>query len=232
MFSTPFAPTGRAILSEELYEFLKDAIVSGELGPRERLVEDAIARATSVSRTPVREALRNLKASGLIELRDRGYVVTELSGVELRDIWSVMETLQELAAGLAASHRSTVDLVRLQDIVRRARIATDDGDVPAIVALNREFHDAVHNASGNRFLADLINSLTLRIERNQDFTEARRREQAQDEHVAVLNALERQDSEGAQQAIADHLRNQLASAMGIAARLSLAGPSPALSAAG
>jgi len=219
MFSKPFQPTGRAVLAEELFDYLKDAIVTGDLQPGDRLVEDAVAQATSVSRTPVREALRKLRSAGLVDNKDRSFVVAEMTSAELRDIWAVMEYLQGLATRLAAVHRSTVDLVRLKDIVARARQATDADDVAQIVELNRQFHSAVHHASGNRFLADLIASLLVRIERNQDFTEARRREQAQIEHETVLAAIERQDPEAASAAIAEHLQHQLAATVSLGVAL-------------
>jgi DNA-binding GntR family transcriptional regulator len=217
MFSKPFEPSGRAVLAEELFDYLKDAIVSGDLQPGDRLVEDAVAQATSVSRTPVREALRKLRAAGLVDNKDRSFVVAELSSAELRDIWAVMEYLQGLATRLAAVHRSTLDLVRLQDIVTRGREATDTDDVAQIVELNRQFHSTLHHASGNRFLADLIASLLMRIERNQDFTQARRREQAQTEHESVLAAIEQQDPEAAEKAVVDHLRHQLAATVTVGA---------------
>jgi DNA-binding GntR family transcriptional regulator len=62
-----FEPTGQAILADELFEYLKDQIAIGNLEPGERLVEEQIAQATSMSRTPVREALRRLKAAGLVD---------------------------------------------------------------------------------------------------------------------------------------------------------------------
>jgi DNA-binding GntR family transcriptional regulator len=210
MFSRPFVASGQAILADDLFDFIQEAIVTGDLQPGDRLVEDAVAQATSVSRTPVREALRRLKAAGLVTSSGRSFVVASLSSAELRELWVVMEHLQALATRMAAHNRSHLDLVGLEHIVDEGRRATEAGDIRAIVDLNRKFHDAIHVASGNSYLADLIAPIIMRIEQIQDFTSARARENAQCQHEAILKAIADRDEDAAEAAIRDHLSYQFA----------------------
>jgi DNA-binding GntR family transcriptional regulator len=209
MFSQAFRPTGDAPLADELFLFLRHALLEGDLEPGARLVETAIAEATDVSRTPVREALRQLKAAGLIEQKGRSFVVATLSSKEFRDLWVVMECLQARAARLAAVHRSEIDLVEFSHLVELGRAATRDDDIAAIIDINRRFHIAIHEAAQNRFLSESIDSSILRLERIQDFTTARRRLDAQHEHEVILRALESQDPARAEEAMLKHLENQL-----------------------
>jgi DNA-binding GntR family transcriptional regulator len=210
MFSKPFVASGQGLLADDLFDFLHAAIVSGDLQPGQRLVEDAVAQATSVSRTPVREALRKLKASGLVTSSGRSFVVASLSSAELHDLWVVMENLQALATRMAANNRSHIDLVGLEHIVARGREATKSGDVAAIIELNRQFHDAIHRASGNSYLAALIASIIVRIEQIQDFTSARSRQDAQRQHEVILAAIKDRDEDAAEAAIRAHLSHQFA----------------------
>lgn len=204
-----FDATGQAILADELFEFLKDQIAVGNLEPGERLVEEQIAQATSMSRTPVREALRRLKAAGLVDNRGRSFVVISLSSAEQREVWAVLEYLSGMAARLAAAQRSEVDLAGLRMIVEHGRAAAEADDLPMVVDLNRKFHDLVNQASGNRTLAELIANLTLRVERGADFAQARRRIAAQEEHEEILAALEAGNPDDAEKAVHTHLRHQL-----------------------
>jgi DNA-binding GntR family transcriptional regulator len=209
MLLKPFEPTGKVVLADELFEYLRDAILSGDLEVGERLVEESIAQVTSVSRTPVREAIRKLSAAGLAENTGRSFVVAELSQVELQEVWAVMENLQVLAARLAARNRSDIDLMNARYLMERGAEAAETGDSARVVALNRQFHDAINQASGNRFLAKEIAELRMRLERSQDFTGARQRGGAQLEHVSVWEAVRDGNADAAEQSVREHLQHQL-----------------------
>jgi DNA-binding GntR family transcriptional regulator len=204
-----FVQTGQAGLADDLFEYLKDQIAIGNLEPGERLVEEQIAQATAMSRTPVREALRRLKAAGLVDNRGRSFVVISLSSAEQREVWAVLEYLTGMAARLAAVQRTEVDLAGLRMIIEHGHQAAEADDLTMVIDLNRKFHDLVNQASGNRTLAELIANLTLRVERGTDFAQARRRTAAQEEHNAILAALEGKDSDAAEKAAHTHLRHQL-----------------------
>lgn len=210
---TPFTPAPGAVLAEELFQYLRDAILHGELEPGTKLVEDTVARATAVSRTPVREALRRLRTTGLIRTNGRTFEVSSLTSEDLRDLWFVMEHLQVLAAQLAAQYRSPVDLAKLHHIMSLNQAAMENSDHAAMVELNRRFHSAIHEASRNRCISEVIDSLVIRIEALQDFSSARWRDEASDDHSELLGAIEDQDSERSGNAMLAHLQHQLAAAI-------------------
>lgn len=209
MFSEPFVRSGRDTLAADLYNYLRHCILQGDLEAGTRMVEQTIANETSTSRTPVRDALRQLEIAGLVQNDGRGLVVAKFSSAELREAWVVMETLQCLASKLAAVHRSQMDLLEIQHLIDAGRVATNAHDGTSLVEINRRFHAAVHSASGNRVLFDVIQPMVLRIETLQDFTTARRRIQAQKEHEAIAAAIESQDMAAADSAMFTHLQNQL-----------------------
>jgi DNA-binding GntR family transcriptional regulator len=120
----------------------------------------------------------------------------------------VMEHLQALATRMAANNRSHVDLVGLEQIVAQGREATRVGDIRAVVELNRQFHNAIHSASGNSYLATQIGTIIIRIEQIQDFTTARSRQEAQRGHEEILAAIEDRDGDAAEAAIRAHLNQQ------------------------
>lgn len=203
---------GKGPRAQELYEALRDAILRGELEPGERLVEEAIASAASVSRTPVREALRKLEVDGLARDSGHGMVVAELSYDDLAELCVVREYLEGLACRLAAISRSEFELASLHQIMRDARMATERGDVKQLVALNNAFHETIWQAGRNRYLAQQLRTLRGLIERLQTttFRVPERRREALVEHEAIVKAIERNDADAAERLAREHFRKAMA----------------------
>jgi DNA-binding GntR family transcriptional regulator len=203
----------RGLLAEDLYAQLRADILDGRLGPGERLVEESIAQQASVSRTPVREALRKLEADGLIQVSGRGLVVAGVDAADLVELSTVREALEGLAANIATVRRSDVDVATLEQIVDEARQAAGTEDVIALVTLDHLFHEAVWRASGNRYLANLLGTLRARIEGVPDDAadSAVRRQEAQREHEGILDAIRAQDGAGCQAMAVAHCRAAAAS---------------------
>ena len=207
-------PAGRS-RANELYDWLSDAIVSGELQPRERLVETTIAELANVSRTPVRQALQRLEIDGLARDGESGLEVVGFSVDELSDLCAVREALEALATRLAASAGSEVEFALLCQLVDEEEFLNrgDDERVTlARVELNHAFHETLWRAGRNRYLTDELRRLRNLIERLQDTTlrEPERREQALQEHRAIVEALVNRDGELAEQLVCQHLRNAVA----------------------
>ena len=162
---------GEKSRAQELYAYLRGAIVSGELQPGERLVENRIAQLAAVSRTPVREALHRLEVDGLVRESDRGLEVCEFSLDEMADLCAVRETLEGMAASLAAISRSETDVVMLRRILEAdVRAVAEHSDAAVQVRLNHSFHETIWNASRNRHLTGELRTLRELIERMQDTT--------------------------------------------------------------
>ncbi len=203
---------GQGSRAEELYELLRSAILTGELAPNERLVEEAIANSASVSRTPVREAIHKLGMDGLVKTSNRGVVVADFSAEELSELCSVRETLEGLSARLAGSGRSDLDLATLHGLIEETRDATERGDVPELVELNHRFHETVWYASRNHFLASQLLLLRSLIERLQTTTLAKpeRQLEALAEHEAIVAAIAKREEDEAEGITRRHFRSAMA----------------------
>jgi DNA-binding GntR family transcriptional regulator len=200
--------------AQELYNWLRSAILSGELRPHERLVETTIAELASVSRTPVREALHRLEVDGLVgEGEGGGLEVIGFSLDELADLCAVRETLEGMATELAAVSRSELELATLRSVVaREEELAGDASSVEALVELNHSFHETLWRSARNRYLADELKHLRSLIERLQETTlrSSDRLEQAISEHKAIVDALEQRDVAVAGELARRHFRNAMA----------------------
>ncbi|MEV0344733.1 GntR family transcriptional regulator [Nonomuraea sp. NPDC050680] len=191
----PIVLPGNLPIADELYEYLRQAIIRGELPAGMRVVEGDIAARANVSRTPAGQALRRLQSDGLLRASQHGLLVSELTADELSETCTVRNALEALAARLAASTRTDLDVALLQELTERFEEAIG-GDVAEIVELNHAFHDAVWDAARNAPLKRLLRQTRSLIERLNSTTlgsEARQK-QALDEHRAILDAIGARDA--------------------------------------
>jgi DNA-binding GntR family transcriptional regulator len=189
------------------YEKIRDAIVTGEFAPGDALVESALAAWCEVSRTPVREALRRLEQDGLVTWGERGLVVREHSAEEILDIYEVRMSLEALAARTAAERRTDHDVRLLRAAVGQGdNVAHDD---PAeLVRHSRSLHQYVQRAAHNEALGDLLDRVNLHLTRysgtRPTLSAPGRWASAHDEHIALVDAIERRDADAAYQIAYDH----------------------------
>jgi DNA-binding GntR family transcriptional regulator len=133
-------------------EQLQDAILEGVLKPGERLRAEALAQRYGTSRTPVREALLQLEAQGLVEVEpNRGAVVRAFDRADLLDLYEVRALLEPAAAARAAGRIGAAEIERLHRNCDAAQAAGDDAD--AQIALNEEFHRIIGEAARSPRLA-------------------------------------------------------------------------------
>lgn len=195
-------------LAEGLRRQLEQLITSGELKPGSRLDEQEIAQRFNVSRTPVREALRLLAAQKLITLRGRqGAVVKQIDTHALIEMFVVMAELEGLCARLACRRMTPETLARILAIHERLRQTSEAGDIDLFFQANREFHEAIYDASCNAFLAEQTRAL-----RNQVAAYRRRMSlmpgrvhHTLSQHQAIIDAIRSQDAELAYRAMRDHV---------------------------
>lgn len=219
----PVTLPGERSRAQELYSWLRAAILSGQLRPHERLVETTVAKLANVSRTPVREALHRLEVDGLVrEGEGGGLEVWSFSLDELADLCAVRETLEGMATGLAAVSRSDMELSTLRSIVAAEQETLPRDDELAIhrrVDLNHSFHETIWRAGRNRYLAEELAHLRSLIERLQDTTlrHIDRVESAIGEHLAIIKALDERDVDTATSLAREHFRNAMATRLGMSA---------------
>jgi DNA-binding GntR family transcriptional regulator len=203
---------GRTHRADELYAYLREAILDGRLPPDERVVEQRIAEVASVSRTPVREALHRLEIDGLVVSDGRGLVVVAHSVDELAELCTVREELEGLAARLGAVSRSELDLSALEQILGEMVPATEEHDVARLIQLNHLFHETIWQTARNRYLARQLETLRGLIERRDQstLTDNARQVQALQEHEAIYQAFVDSDANAAAEATRGHSRRGMA----------------------
>lgn len=151
-------------LRETVRDTLRTRIFEGHYAPGTRLVERDLAAEFSVSRLPVREALRMLRQEGLISDRGaRGAEVSSLSPKDVEDLFDVRQSLEVLACRLAAKRATTQDLAYLKGLLDNAEAFLARGSVMEAHRANSEFHDAITAIADNNFLKSALEPLQGRM---------------------------------------------------------------------
>ena len=159
-------------MSRSIYDALRDAIVGGELPAGHALRERALAARFATSRTPVREALRQLEQDGWAERGARGMRVRLVTPDEILEIYEVRIALEAAAGRAAAERRTELDLVRLQRL-HAAMLDSDASDTIHLAELNLRFHEYVWSASHNASLDRMLQQINVRLRPYRGATLAR-----------------------------------------------------------
>ncbi|MCE8547024.1 GntR family transcriptional regulator [Ruegeria pomeroyi] len=195
------------IIAEEIEERIFD----GRYQNGDRLDEVRLAEQFGVSRTPFREALQRLARSGLVELVPRrGAFVRQPGPVELMEMFEVMAEFEAVCGRLAAKRISDEALADLHDANDKCQIAVEALDPDSYYVENERFHKIIYRESGNGFLATETRNLHRRLQpfRRQQLRLRGRMAQSMEEHRAILDALEKGDSEAAANALRGHVAIQ------------------------
>lgn len=196
-------PANNADRRQVVYQKIRDAIVAGLIRPGEKLSEVELADKLAVSRTPVREAIRQLTQSGLVELIPRkGAYVRRLTAEDISDFYDVRLALELLAIERLCSKAPPEELRRFREIFS----SFSDGDPMEFVKLDTEFHSALCEAAGNRFLMTIFNNLydLLQLYRHYSVVGLPLKSLAS-EHVEIIDAILECDEERAKTAMRSHL---------------------------
>jgi DNA-binding GntR family transcriptional regulator len=198
------------LLSDRIRNALTDAISSGELAPGTTLDEQQLADRYGASRTPVREALRQLATSGMVEVRPRrGVIVRHVTADEVMDMFETMAELEAVCVRLATYRITPLERSRLLRIHEASQAAVEQDDVDAYDALNRDFHEAIYRAAHNDFLADQAIAVRTRLNafRRMQLRQARRLASSRAEHDAVMQAIAEGNGEEAGRRMRAHMLN-------------------------
>ncbi|AQA26208.1 FCD domain protein [Rhodococcus sp. MTM3W5.2] len=196
--STAPDQASRKSLREIAYDELRQRIVDLRLAPGQRLIERDLAAELQVSRIPLREALQLLQNDGLVVIVPRrGAIVAPFGVDEVRDLFDVRESLEVLAARLAAERAEPDSLTALRDQLQAARAATERHDEPAIAAANARFHSLIVEMSGNPLLRSLLQPLEARVQWLFHLTKERDPGKQCEEHEELCTAIAAGDPERA-----------------------------------
>jgi DNA-binding GntR family transcriptional regulator len=198
------APT----LAEKLATAIADGILNGTLRPGVRLDEIGLAQQHGVSRTPVREALRQLTASGLIDMRPRkGAVVSRATPAEVESLFVAMAEMEATCARLAAMSMTPLERRRLQARHEAMIALSAKGDPEAYSDANVAFHLAIYAGAHNEPIADYTRGLRRRVGpfRRAQFQVEGRLTRSTEEHGAVVQSILAGDARGAHAAMLHHV---------------------------
>ncbi|MRU16637.1 GntR family transcriptional regulator [Roseovarius sp. A21] len=192
-------------------EQLEERIFDGTYQDGDRLDEVRLASQFGVSRTPLREALQRLARSGLVELVPRrGAFVRQPGPVDLMEMFEVMAELEAACGRLAARRISDEALADLHNANAKCQTAVEAHDPDSYYVENERFHKIIYRESGNGFLETETGNLHRRLQpfRRQQLRLRGRMAQSMGEHRAILDALEKGDSEAAADALRGHVAIQ------------------------
>ncbi len=194
--------------ARQIQQTIGDDIVHGRLAPGTALDETSIAAAFGVSRTPIREAIRQLEAIGLVEARARrGAVVANLSDRQLDEMFAVMAELEALTARWSAIAMTAAERRHLLTLQEEGARLVSAGNREAYVDFNNRFHEAIYRGAHNDFLATLALSVRTRCApfRRAQFETLGRLAKSHAEHDAVVTAIQRGDADAAATEMRAHI---------------------------
>ena len=192
---------------ELVYDALRDAIQAGRLRAGDRLVISHLASELGVSDVPVREALFQLEAEGLIDNEPHvGATVAGLDPLEVQDVYLASAIVEGAAAALATPHMTERDHRQLQETLANLDAAIESNDVDALARLDQELHRRLYAQCPSEQLLMLVEQLWATKERVRTAYPTRARGRAsQIEHRAIVAAVQGADTSGVESLIRDHL---------------------------
>ena len=195
-------------LTNLIFEKVRDDILNDVYVLGDKLVESKLADELGVSRTPVREALKQLELDGLVEsIPNRGVIVKGLSDQDIYDIYSVRISIESIAAELAVERMTPEDLKDLTDICDLMEFFTMKNDSAKIFELNTQFHEKIYACTKSRYLEHILKDFQIFIKstRLESLKTKGRLEIALREHKKILKAFKDHDKEAAKEAISKHI---------------------------
>lgn len=198
-------------LRDVVFQTLRQAILTGEFAPGERLMEIALADRLGVSRTPVREAIRKLELEGLVVMIPRrGAEVARITEKDLRNVLEVRCALEELSASLACERITDEEKEQLRVALDDFEKAVQNKDISEIVEKDIEFHDVIFNASKNDRLIQILNNLREQMYRyRMEYTKDKEYHNVLiQEHREIYEAMKNQDKQKVMNALKEHIYHQ------------------------
>jgi DNA-binding GntR family transcriptional regulator len=205
-------------LHQEIVSRIRKMIQKGTLIRGQKVNEKDLCESMGVSRTPVREALRQLTSEGLIQLiPHKGAFVSQPCIEEISDLFEVMSVLEGTCARLAATHMKEKDLQKIEALHKELEAHYQSRDHEAYLKTNHVFHVFIQELTGNKVLNDLINGLRQKIllYRQRQLYQPERFDQSIQEHRNLLGAFRTRDPESAESLMKHHLLMQCKALVGL-----------------
>ena len=194
-------------LGKKVYKALKMMIISGELKPGEKLVQEELAERLGVSRTPLLSAFSKLAQENLVEtISRRGAYVKRFSEAELLDIYDIRIQIEPFGAYKAARAMTPQDIRHVEGLLRTFDEAARAGDMRELKRIDYDFHMEIMRCSGSKLLYDMLSTFNIIIISNIKGL-LKNSEKSDAEHGLLMEALRKGDAEDARRAMYDHIND-------------------------
>jgi len=196
-------------LEDQAYEIIKEAIVSLQLKPGERLKESMLAKELGISTTPIKGALARLEQEGFVETtRFRGASVAEIDDRDMEEIFELRELLEGAAVKKAALNFSSEDLQKGKALLEAMRETYEAGDIKSYAESSREFHHLFIRVSGNQRMMNIVKTFDDQLERIRRTDIATRQNIPLfiKDYEKILEALRKKEPGEAERATLAHIR--------------------------
>ena len=197
-------------LRGQVFDKIRTDILNGKYKRGEELVESSIGKELGISRTPVREAIRQLELEGLVQLvPNKGAFVTGISEKDVRDIYLIRARLEGLAARMAAKNITPELLDAMEETVVLSEYHAKKEHYEQVCEMDSKFHKLLYKASGSRILEHTLTDFHQYVQRVRmaSIMKKRRMEKSNDEHDAILTAIREHDEEKAELVATRHISN-------------------------
>jgi DNA-binding GntR family transcriptional regulator len=201
------------LLSDRIRNALTDEIASGALAAGLALEEQQLADRFGASRTPVREALRQLVVSGQVEVRGRrGVVVARMTPERIMDMFETSAEVEAMCVRIATYRMTPLERSHLIELHEASLKMVEANDIDAYDAFNREFHECIYRATHNSFLAEQAQDVRSRLSafRRTQLRQGERIHRSREEHEAVMQAIAEGDGDTAARRMRAHMLNAAA----------------------
>ena len=200
----------RELLSDHIRNALTDEIASGLLAPGVDLDEQNLADRFGASRTPVREALRQLAVTGLVEIRPRrGVIVTQTTPERIMEMFETSAEVEATCVRIATYRITPIERGKLIEMHDASATLVERGDVDGYDKFNREFHEVIYGATHNAFMAEQALAIRNRLKafRRTQLRHSNRLARSREEHDSIMTAIAQGDGEEASRRMRAHMLN-------------------------
>ncbi len=197
-------------LTSIIFEKIREDVLNGVYKNGEKIVEAKLAEELGVSRTPVREALKQLELDGLVEnIPNRGVVVKGISQQDVEDIYTIRVAIEGIAAKWASERISDQEIEDLKEVYELMEFYTYRKDPDKTFELNSKFHEIIYKSTRSRYLEHVLKDFQLFIKsaRSKSLKSDGRLEHALEEHKQILDAFMERDVEKSVEAVLHHVNN-------------------------
>lgn len=184
-------------LREKIVETVRNAIVNGQIPAGARVAEPELADRFGISRTPIREAFRQLESEGFITVIPRkGAIVASLSAKDISDFYDLKMVLEGYAARCAAKVLTEKELTKMEAVNRQMEMASTKKDLRKVLSLHNEFHEIFLKSCGNEKLYSIVQNMVMQFQRFRLILAMRGKlEGSIRQHREIIEAFRRQDAD-------------------------------------